>query len=698
MFMKHQFKRVLTGILIVVCLAGNGPTVANAEVSSSLVTYSYHKTKEAATTCAQRLVNEYGCESVQYALLDQGKIVVSGQAGRYKRGSDTKLNARHMYGIGSISKLFTTVALLQLVQEGRISLDAPVYYFVRDFKMADERYRDITVRMLLNHSSGLMGSAGQNVMLLGDGDSYSHDHFLQGLASQRLKAAPGEFSVYSNDGFTLAEILIERVSGMSYSRYLQRNISAPLGLSSTKTPRDAFNMHQLVKTYYPELDAPLSFEAFNAIGAGGIYSTAEELCRFSQIFLRPVQGFLNQGSIDATKAAECEQGIWPEGGDTTITYGLGWDSVGAYPFSEYGIQALVKGGDTYFYHSSLIVLPEYEMSVAVLSSDGSSTYNQMVGQRLLLTALQEKGIISSISSDKTFQEPAPGIVPEELKEYSGLYATMQGLLKVEVGKDRIYVSNPYLTDTAPGEFIYSYQGKFMVAEGKNYSDLQFVKESNGNIYLLNQSYSDMPGLGQTANFLYVAQKVEENTIPWEVQSIWNLRNGKRYFIVNEKYSSLVYPISSVIIELGNIGIIPGYFGNSTIIDEDMSQTRLQIPGVYGRDLLDYQFEKDGMLEYLHAGDSIYLAEEDIGFLSSDRASTYRIGKKGYASWYKIPGRLAGKRITIQVPDHSSFCVYSQYGDCINDYYISKDNTVILPESGYLVFTGEDGETFRVKRQ
>lgn len=60
--------------------------------------------------------------------------------------------------------------------------------------------------------------------------------------------------------------------------------------------------------------------------------------------------------------------MWPEDSDTSISYGLGWDSVHLYPFSEYGIKAITKGGDTISYHSSLIVLPEYNLAATVTSS------------------------------------------------------------------------------------------------------------------------------------------------------------------------------------------------------------------------------------------------------------------------------------------------------------------------------------------
>ena len=109
-----------------------------------------------------------------------------------------------LYGIGSVSKVFTAAAVMKLVEDGKLDLDEPVIAYIPEFIMADERYVHITPRTLLNHSSGLMGSTGGNVYLLGDNDEVNHDQFLDILKSQTLKHDPGDRSIYCNDGFTRA--------------------------------------------------------------------------------------------------------------------------------------------------------------------------------------------------------------------------------------------------------------------------------------------------------------------------------------------------------------------------------------------------------------------------------------------------------------------------------------------------------------
>lgn len=91
-----------------------------------------------------------------------------------------------IYGIGSVSKMFGAVALMQLVQEGKVNLDAPLTDYIPEFEMADERYKEITPRMLLNHTSGILGGSHHDAMLLGDRNENYTTQVLAKLKTQRL--------------------------------------------------------------------------------------------------------------------------------------------------------------------------------------------------------------------------------------------------------------------------------------------------------------------------------------------------------------------------------------------------------------------------------------------------------------------------------------------------------------------------------
>lgn len=206
--------------------------------------------EENARIAAESAMTYGAATSIQYALWDNGEIVLSGNGGVYSKTEDRVLTDDILYGVGSVSKIYTTVAVMQLAEKHKLFLDAPVTRYLPDFKMADPRYRQITVRMLLSHSSGLMGSSFKNAMLFGDADPAATDELLERLAAQRLKADPGAYSVYCNDGFTLAELVVEAVSGQDFMEYVRANILRPAGLESTFAPGDDFDTARLAKTYF----------------------------------------------------------------------------------------------------------------------------------------------------------------------------------------------------------------------------------------------------------------------------------------------------------------------------------------------------------------------------------------------------------------------------------------------------------------
>lgn len=657
---------------------------------------SYTKTKALAKEKIQTLLSKYGAVSAKYALIDNGKIEISGNGGVYSKQDNKNLNKDNMYSIASISKMFTTTAVMKLVDEGKINLDTPVVNYIPEFKMADDRYKEITPRMLLNHSSGLMGSSFKNTILLGDNDSYGHDNFLKELQKQRLKAKPGAFSVYCNDGFTLAEILVERVSGMSFTNFLDKYINNPLNLQNTKTPENSFDSSKLAKAYVPYWEDAVPQDNLNAIGAGGLYSSAENLCTFAQTFMKNSNGILSPASVKAMENKEYLNGLWPEGEDSILGYGLGWDCVNTYPFNQYNLKALTKGGDSLLFHSNLIVLPDENMAVAVLSSGGSSQLNEIIGQEILLSALKEKGKIKEIKPDKTFSKPQQVKMPSSLKENSGLYAS-SNMIKVDVNDNgTLTVSSPYIENGPEDKYVYIGQDRFVSEKGN--SCLKFVKEKNNITYLNMSSYDDVPGLGQTASLYYVAQKVDDNNISNSVKEVWKKRNGKGYYLVDEKYTSQSYMFGSVKATLGLSDETPGYIVNTKIIDENNSNAFIEIPGVIGRDLSDIKLHKENGTEYLSFGTLTYVSEDSITNLPAEKSFTCELESNGYAKWYKIGDDIANKKIEVNLPQNSSFAVYDDKGIPVNYSLVTKNNRVRLPKGGVIVFLGSPNARFEVTYQ
>lgn len=119
-----------------------------------------------ARQIADAIVSDYGVTSVQYAIIDRDDIILSGGSGVFDKTGNRDISEDDMYGIGSTSKMFATAAAMVLWDQGLLDLDKPLTTYIPEFKMADERYREITPRMLMNHASGLYGTSLANACLM----------------------------------------------------------------------------------------------------------------------------------------------------------------------------------------------------------------------------------------------------------------------------------------------------------------------------------------------------------------------------------------------------------------------------------------------------------------------------------------------------------------------------------------------------
>lgn len=601
--MKKRLIWILSAAIALTPLVPTAALASNENVATSIQTQATIASEKAAL-----LTKQYGTTSVQYALIDNGKITVTGQTGLNDVEGKIPLTNETMYGIGSTSKMFTTVAVMKLVDEGKINLDTPLVQYITDFKMIDERYMQITPRMLLNHSSGLQGSSLSSGFLFNDNDTYAHDNLLEQLSTQRLKADPGAFSVYCNDGFTLAEILVERVSGMKFTAFIHQYIIEPLELKHTKTSQDVLDSSKLPGLYYPTFPTQLPNETVNVIGTGGIYSTAEDMVQFSQIFMGREKDILSDSAVLAIEQEEFKKGMWPKEADNLIDYGLGWDSVRLFPFSDYKIKGLSKGGDTILYHASLVVLPEQNMAAAVLSSGGSSSTNELLAHELLLQALKEKGAIKEIKPEKSFGIPVKADMPSDITKYSGFYGATGQQIKVAIKDGELSLSVPSVPAYPEQKYIYTVEGSFVNEVGS--SKISIVTEKNGRTYLWNREYATVPGLGQLAISQYVAEKLETQALSKETEDVWAKREGKTYYPVSEKYSSVVYMMNPIL-KISRTAELKDYFGDKKITGPNTAVSQHQVPGTGSRDSDGFRFYTKEGIEYFESAGSLYVSEDKV---------------------------------------------------------------------------------------
>ncbi len=428
----------------------------------------------------------------------------------------------------------------------------------------------------------------------------------------------------------------------------------------------------------------------NAIATGGISSTAEDMVRFSQLFMGQGKGILSEKAAKAMEQEEYKKGMWPGDGGNIVNYGLGWDSVKLYPFSEYGIKGLAKGGNTALQHASLVVLPEQKMAVAVLSSGGSSTTNQLMATDLLLVALKEKGTIKDIKPNKSFGKPIKAKMPQDVAKKAGFYGNSYSHFKIEITKN----GELFLPTNPEEKYVYTANGSFVNEKGT--SKLNFVTEKNNRTYLKESTFMSLPGLGQEFATHYLAEKLEENVLSKETAAAWAKREGVKFYLINEKYSSAQYFLPMMLTtQINRNEGLEGYWNGRKITGPNTAAHQLQIPVMTGRDTTESRFYTEGGNEYMEISGLLYVSGTNVKPLDASQSSKVMLQANGHARWFTIPQAVAGKTMTVALPSKSSFAVYDENGVCVNFTVVSGNNKVKLPKNGTVVFAGEPNSQFAI---
>jgi CubicO group peptidase (beta-lactamase class C family) len=166
-------------------------------------------------------------------IVADGALVYSRGFGVQNLGKPAKpVTTRTLFHMASVTKPFVATAVMQLVEQEKVDLDAPVTNYVRYFRLKDSRYKSITVRQMLTHSSGMpdVEDYQWNKPELDDG---ALERYVRGLADEELRFAPGSKFAYSNMAFEVLGDLVAKVSGKSFEQYVAANLLDPLGMKSS---------------------------------------------------------------------------------------------------------------------------------------------------------------------------------------------------------------------------------------------------------------------------------------------------------------------------------------------------------------------------------------------------------------------------------------------------------------------------------
>jgi CubicO group peptidase (beta-lactamase class C family) len=335
-----------------------------------------------------------GVPGLAAAVVDVDAILYSGAFGVRSLESGDPLGPENLFHMASVSKPFVATAIVQLVEQGKIDLDAPVTEYLPYFKLDDDRYRGITIRHMLDHSSG-MPDVEDYEWDKPQFDEGAAERYVRSIATKEMIFAPGEDTRYSNMAFDTLGDVIAKVSGMSFDDYMKTRILDPLEMTDSnflyaetsealRTTPHVWNMGPVVSSVYPynRRHAPSST----------LNSSVLEMAHW-------IQANLRRGERSGTRILNTESYdlLWTPSSqfNETLSVGLSWF------LEDYEGRRLVGhgGGDT-GYVSYILLVPDEGFGI-ILASNYDQTPIRDIGFGLLdiMLGLEPEPIRRSIAHE-----------------------------------------------------------------------------------------------------------------------------------------------------------------------------------------------------------------------------------------------------------------------------------------------------------
>jgi CubicO group peptidase (beta-lactamase class C family) len=336
------------------------PKAASARVARDSSTY------DAIDAYIERQMRRLSIPGVSLAIVEGNRIVHLRGFGKARSGGAAP-SPQTPFVLGSTTKSFTALAVMQLVEAGAIELDAPAQRYLPWFRVADPlASAEITVRHLVYQTSGLPGLPGMIVLADLDNSLAAAERQARALSTLKLAHPPGVAFEYSNLNYNLLGLIVEAASGEPYADYMQRHIFTPLGMRHTYTSQVLAKQNDLavghrywftVPVAAPNLPAPRG-----SLASGQLISSAADMARY-------LIAHLNQGRCGNTQILssvgidELHHGVaeYRTMGMTVGKYAMGWFA------SQIGQTRVIwHGGNVPDFSSYMALLPEQKRGVVLL--------------------------------------------------------------------------------------------------------------------------------------------------------------------------------------------------------------------------------------------------------------------------------------------------------------------------------------------
>ena len=395
-------------------------------------------------TFSDSIVEQHQIPAVSLAIWHDNQLYQAA-SGILNINTGVKATTDSIFQIGSITKVFTTCLVMQLVDEGRVNLDAPVVTYLRDFRVADtEATQTITVRQLLNHTNGIAG------------DYFPRDANAEGNLIARyvdrinlipLVHAPGAQFSYSNAAFAVAGRLVEVVAGLPWSQLMAERIFEPLGMTHATADPNEILRYRAAIGHFPDPEKPqkwiISPNCYSTLGLAPAGTTptmsAADLIIFASAHLNMGKAssgirWLSANSVELMQTLQI--GVPPISDIFDLHRGLGW---GILTDKRSGDAAISHEGKIAGQNAMLMLFPSRDTAFSVLLNGVKvgvmdSVVNELTKE---LTGIDIKEP----------QRPPVKMNPVEIISYTGTFESFDAVYQIYLSEDMLVSEIPTLVVT-----------------------------------------------------------------------------------------------------------------------------------------------------------------------------------------------------------------------------------------------------------
>jgi CubicO group peptidase (beta-lactamase class C family) len=382
--------------------------------------------------------------SFAVAVVKDGRLVLARGYGYADLENSVPATAETVYRLGSITKQFTSMAVMQLAGQGKLSVDDELTKFLPDYPVAGHK---VTVHQLLNHTSGIKSYTSLRGFFKTARQDLSHDEMLALFKDEPFDFEPGDKWKYNNSGYYLLGLVIEKASGQSYADYLTEHIFRPLGMHATRydglrplIPHRA----QGYKRARGEivLDEPISMTA--PFAAGALVSNVLDLVKWHQAL--EAGDFLTSASYDAMyRPTTLRDG-------RVENYAYGWGT-GALV----GHRKLSHGGGINGFSTQIARYPHDRLAVIVLSNTAAAPVGRVEARiSKLMLGIDDPPIVD-VPADESLLRPLVGG-----------YELMEGKVQITIEEGKLHAQLP-----GRSREPLKYQGEYRFVSGSN-EDVRFT--------------------------------------------------------------------------------------------------------------------------------------------------------------------------------------------------------------------------------